>query len=63
MTSPVLTGDNRIVSAYSASDVLAVIPEVACDYVLIEPTLVKTARSWLDENREQILQGEGKGLP
>ena len=57
---PVLLDDDRIASAYSVSDVLEKIPEATYDYVLIEPTLVEPARSWLDENREQILH---EGLP
>ena len=52
---PVLANDDRISSAFSASDVLSKLPVVSTDFVFIVPEQRAAARKWLAENRAHII--------
>lgn len=57
---PVLTRDERVVSAYSLSQVLRSLPIAAFDYIFVSPELVSDAEVWLQENRDTILRSTAK---
>jgi HD superfamily phosphohydrolase len=53
---PVLHKDGRVVSANRISEIIQNLPIVAVDYVFINPEMLDQARSWLETNREEIIQ-------
>ena len=53
---PVLTKDERVVSAIALSDVLKNLPVTVSETVFIAPDLTKDARKWLDGNRTQAIE-------
>ena len=53
---PVQTRDGRIVPSIFISDPLKSLPVSAIDYVFIVPEKLDEAKSWLDENRAEIIQ-------
>lgn len=53
---PVLEPDERIVSSLSKSDTLAHLPEAAADTVYIIPDLLEEGRTWLEKNRERVIE-------
>lgn len=57
---PVLTDDGRICSAQDISEVLAKLPPVAVEYVLIDPSIRVKAEKWLNENRSDIIAPTGE---
>lgn len=53
---PVLTKDERVVSAIALSDVLKNLPVTVSETVFIAPNLTKDAKKWLDGNRTQAIE-------
>lgn len=52
---PVLAMDGRINSSLTLSNTLKYLPEVAVDYVFIEPGVLKDAKKWLKRNLHDII--------
>lgn len=57
---PVFTNDGRICSSQDISAVLAKLPPVAVEYVLIAPSIRPKAKKWLIENRDGIIAPTGE---
>lgn len=53
---PVQTKDGRIAPSISISEILKNLPISAIDYVFIIPEKLDEAKSWLNDNRAQIIQ-------
>ena len=54
---PVLLRDGRIESSIQCSELLNNIPVPVVDYIFMEPKCVSEARVWLEQHREQIIEG------
>jgi HD superfamily phosphohydrolase len=57
---PVKTRDGRITPAISVSEVLAKLKPVAIDYVFIDPESLQSAKQWLVNGRQGILEAAAK---
>lgn len=56
---PVLQRDGRVVSSTGASDVLAEVPTARFDFVFLDRQHHTAAESWLEANREEIIEPSG----
>jgi HD superfamily phosphohydrolase len=52
---PVLAMDGRVNSSLALSDTLKHLPEVAIDYIFVDPNLLKNAKKWLKRNINDII--------
>jgi len=53
---PVLCSDGRIISSFNLSRTLQDLPVASFEYIFIEPDLEQSALSWLQHNRQRVLE-------
>jgi len=52
----IIDRNEKIISAFSVSDVLSKLPKVITGFVFINPEYRKEAKNWLDQNKNKILK-------
>ena len=53
---PVLIDDRTILSSLAVSSVLTHLPIISVDYVFVERSVEDKARSWLENNRQDVIK-------